>query len=884
VSQKNLDKLFKRIPTCFTCSGPPTKKKVPATLIIGKKKYDVKIALRGICGDHWMHQKKSWKVIFPKNNLYHGVRRIDLIPPISRGFLTAELSQYRARKLGLLVPESRFITLRINGRYYGVYWEVEDKDKKFLEKGGRPSDVNLYGNDGIQRRLYSDISSWKKDSRNPNEKVNNYGEIDLLLNLLNNASDKEFYKKIPFILDMNNFYRWQVHETLLGGYHQIFWNNASLYFDSTSGKFKFTPEDVSVEPTRFNLFSLLKPVTKSLVGDKDYNPLVTRILRNPKFVHERNKVLWSYVGNENNIKDDKKFYDSLYQKVRWPTYKETRNTYSNLYYDVYQRLVFRKIEGYFNALRDLLKDEGSPFVKVEYEQPRSRREEVPISFEITVDNFSGIKLDEITLEMKKASIGSRNWCLFIDTDKDGIFSASDKEISCTDENRSKNEIDFKNIELNLLANREIDDSSGSELFALNFNQIKVVPTTYRFFLTSAGTLSIGNPIETFQNFKFGVVNAITGEKIKLKKIYVDKRTFATLNKAFWDLSTFLQHNPEFRRLSNQEIYLPYGTYFFNDDLIVPVGLHLKIAPGTTLKFARGKSIISYSPIVAEGKANAPIVFTSKKHGEKWGVVGILNTEDQESRFKYVVFENGGEAYINGVFFSGQLSAYHSKVEISDSTFRFANGDDAVNIKSSNSIISTSFFYDNKFDAVDLDFNSSKVINSRFRNNGNDAIDLSDGKPYIFNNIIEGSGDKGISVGEKSQAVIINNLIRKNNIGIAIKDLSFPVVVNNTVIDNQIGISAYQKKEIFGGGKGKIVNSIIWNNKQQIVLDSVSYIEVSYSIVQGGYKGVSIWDKEPRLGKDFYLQDYSLEINLDEIRKNCQSCAKSKNLTVGIFRQ
>ena len=62
VDNKDLGKLFAKIPVCFNCNGPPTKKKISAKLIAEGKSYNVEIGLRGLCADHWMNEKKSWKI------------------------------------------------------------------------------------------------------------------------------------------------------------------------------------------------------------------------------------------------------------------------------------------------------------------------------------------------------------------------------------------------------------------------------------------------------------------------------------------------------------------------------------------------------------------------------------------------------------------------------------------------------------------------------------------------------------------------------------------------------------------------------------------------------------------------------------------------------
>ena len=92
------------------------------------------------------------------------------------------------------------------------------------------------------------------------------------------------------------------------------------------------------------------------------------------------------------------------------------------------------------------------------------------------------------------------------------------------------------------------------------------------------------------------------------------------------------------------------------------------------------------------------------------------------------------------------------------------------------------------------------------------MDLSGSDELVIrDNVIVGSGDKGISVGENSSPVIFNNHVSKGVIGMAIKDLSNPKIINNVIVGNENGIASFMKKPFFGGGRGEVWNTILWDN-------------------------------------------------------------------------
>ena len=179
------------------------------------------------------------------------------------------------------------------------------------------------------------------------------------------------------------------------------------------------------------------------------------------------------------------------------------------------------------------------------------------------------------------------------------------------------------------------------------------------------------------------------------------------------------------------------------------------------------------------------------------------------------------------------------------TIENAQADDGVNVKFAQATIKNSIFRRQSSDALDLDFVSGTVSGNSFLENGNDGIDLSGSEVRIENNVMRGSGDKGVSVGEASKPVIVNNLIINGNIGIEVKDLSEATIGNVTIVGNKVGLNAYRKKEIFGGGYGRVYNSIIWNNEAAVEHDEFSSFEISSSVVAGGFGGRGVVDLDPQ---------------------------------------
>ena len=270
------------------------KKSVPAKFNYQGQEYNVDVRYYGTDFAHWARTKKSWQIIFDDIAPFNSQTVINLIIPEEQDMYLKALSHYRAKKMGLVVPESQFVVLKVNGQTQGVYWQVEDFTPAFLERNHLPVG-NLY-------RVVD--GEWQKAVRDEISKDDNYAELALLLDLLNNTSDEEFFNKIPFILDIDNLLKWQVHSLLMGNFPAGGQNNLSLYWHPALGK-----------------FSILSPVSN--------NPLVKRVLTNPEWLKQRNRILADYVSNQSNLEADLAYFDQLVKQTQTAIFQDYRKNFSN---------------------------------------------------------------------------------------------------------------------------------------------------------------------------------------------------------------------------------------------------------------------------------------------------------------------------------------------------------------------------------------------------------------------------------------------------------------------------------------------------------------------------------------------------------------------------
>jgi parallel beta-helix repeat protein len=840
-SRKDMDKIINSLPSKDSLLTDEYKKYIKAEFSYNGQIYDnVKLKIRGLSPNHWVDEKKSWRIKFNSKDLFEHKKSLNLIIPQDRGLFAEYLSNHIARKMGLWVPDDKFVFLRINNVLQGIYYEIEHPTNKFLELHSKVDSANYYQEDNWDMRKYgydpifSDVGHWKKNSSETVSQFNNYAELDYLLFLLNKADDNKFYREIPALVNMDNFLTWQAHSMIMGSYHQSEHGNINLYFNIIDGKFELIPNDVNMFPFVGKFF------------DKPYNPFIERVLKNPEYLHRRNLILWRYINDTNNLKDDLQFYDNAYNQFRKAFYADRKKGFTNLHFD---KEVNRSRNTFLSNREKIISNLSfaNLFANIHLFPGNSR---VLSTIDMISQGFSAAEMLElkVSFDKKKDISGYPDLYLYYDSNSSGLFENTDKLITKLSKDTAKGY--FKSDWFSFL------------LYSGRDRELHPAKRYYKFFIVSPEQHMINQePIV----LELVSVNAVTKEKFEPRYHYIDDRTLKNFSEITKSQSDFIAEHPIFKEATSYSnantLIISQGKYNIDKTIIIPVGVNVIIEPGAVLKFSKGISFISYGKIVAKGTKEKPIVFTALDNKEPWGNFGVVGHGADDTELEHVIVEHGGESFINGIYFTGAIAVHSARAKISNCIFRYNTGDDVINTKTGESNIQDSVFYKNRSDGADYDFSRGKVISNYFKDNGGDAVDLARSDIYIDNNRIEGSGDKGISVGEASNPIIVNNLIRLCNIGIASKDRANPTIVNNTIVDNNNGIEAYMKKPVFGPANGIIRNTILWNNKKTLEVDKSSKLDISNSIIQGGYKGKDILTTEPKFVSE---KDGNYQLALDEI--------------------
>jgi hypothetical protein len=289
-----------------------------------------------------------------------------------------------------------------------------------------------------------------------------------------------------------------------------------------------------------------------------------------------------------------------------------------------------------------------------------------------------------------------------------------------------------------------------------------------------------------------------------------------------------------------------GVIHVTNNVIVPAGKTLTIAPGTVALFGAGIGISAAGgSLIANGTIAEPIFLGPLDGTKEWGPISAANnggnvslrhTESVAGRFSVssgatlLLEDCQMHHYYSGSMLSGSggkytlrrlhLHHYHD----SNMNSALVLAEDCL-IEDCDSTDGDPFEMSNALGGTLI----QRVTLRRSSGNNADAFDLNSGTGVTYiNNLVHDVSDKAFSIGtaggQPSQNITVsNNLVWNAHTGIAIKDGSTANVIGNTIVGCAFGIQAYPKYSANGGHLTNGYNNILWNNGVTLVITNGSMV-------------------------------------------------------------
>ena len=783
----------------------------PAKLNVDGKEYDVKIKLHGDSRLHWSGNLKSYKIKSDNTEFINNMRNFNLILFEDR-LLQPKVTRIVANDLGLMDIRDDIVVLKINGVVQGLYYLQEKLDYTFLENNRCSNcEVVQISDNWIEDHPYDDTFSSvggiyvNEDTTPFDYEISN---IDLPESELNKGkvlySAYKLYESINngdlqsliTYFDMDQLSSFMALRMVLGAPQLIVGNDFIMAYSATNSKFyPIARNDILGELQLINGGLEHGLATTRFSKTKGFIPLFYLLAQDDQLTYLRNKKVYQYISNTNIIAEIDELigrylpyalsykanqHNTFYMGGRLKDSKRIAEHNMDLI-----KTVFEYSKAYINAI-----EKGNKVV-----------------LEVIPDSIAEIKFNSLKMRLAQGYAGKLT---LVYTDGKNASSANSIAI--------KDKTDL--IELTEFV-EDLYFSAGldKELFPEK--------RAYRleFVFEDAEKVSI-------ENLDITMRNDITGKDITDGDIYVqiaDGNDY--YEPAYFSFDKFKKEYPKLKWAygSNGQLTLLEGNYVLDKDLIIPKTNGFNIDAGVNILMAGNKSVLSYSPVEIRGTKEKPVVVKALDDDEPFGTFAILGEGSNQAKsiINWLDLSGGNEKWINGIYFSGQLSIYRMDVDMDSAMVHGGHSDDGLNIKYSKVLISNSKFYGSNADQVDLDFVTGVIKNSEFKGTGGgtggDNLDLSGSKVLVKNNKFSDSIDKGVSIGEETQALLYKNVISNNNIGAEVKDRSKAYFIGNTFKQNKVALNSYQKKQLFGGGFSYNYQNQYISNEKDFAKDEQSKI-------------------------------------------------------------
>lgn len=778
---------------------------VAAKMTLNNKSYKIKIKLKGVHNEHWIHPNKwSFKIKLANDQSINGIKRFSIQQPKTRDFLYEWLFMKTLEKEKLIAHRTKYLETIVNGNNLGVYFFEEQHSKQLIENNKRREGPII----GLDKNL------WINEVNNRN---------DLTVNVLEDTFWRAKIKAVQFKDDK------------IGTVQEIYLKNAiKLFEDFRSDKVKL---DEVFDVKQLATLMAVKAIFGTIEFDwRDikfyYNPITSLLEPIGREVHisqnfNSTNAWWidsSPSGFLHSL-DQKDFVNLLYNNQSF--YKLYLSELYRLSEDNYLKKIIEINKKEFDDYKRLL-EINFPTEKIFSEQHLDETRKI---IRKTLNPIQGInayfvdyKEDHILLSIQNAQR--------LPIELKGIKFIDGKELLLKNSiviNGKKHNKPMESFLLKLPCSNNLNSN--------DINSIKLLPIkNCQIYLTDDNRKFISESNKVI----FRILGQNTIKEASISRFY--RAEGVKIKKTSQINSLNLKNLPYFKiDYKNKEINFNQERIIINKKLIIPEGFIVNFSQGTEIILSDLGQIISYSPINMIGTKDNPIIFRSNFQGSvreyrnyfkddsrNYGYgLSVINAKSK-SHIEHTVFKRLAAPSLNtGEGFLGAINFYRSDVNIENSEFyENLRGDDYLNIISSNFLIKYVKMQNINYDAIDFDFSNGSIEDISIIDTNNDALDFSGSKVEAINIFIDNVRDKGISAGEESTIDIKNIKLNNANIAVASKDLSKLNIKGIEIKNSNIAVAAFQKKPEFGPGYIVIEDIIIKDTLKKYVSEQNSVIKIN----------------------------------------------------------
>ncbi|MBI4241879.1 MAG: right-handed parallel beta-helix repeat-containing protein [Candidatus Rokubacteria bacterium] len=110
---------------------------VPAEFLVDGLWRPIRVKLRGLYSVHYLKRRPSLRLKFTRDRPFEGKDQINLSDPYDKGLTADVTTNWELARHGILTWGSRFVWLRVNGEFVGLFQEIEQFGRSIPDRHGR---------------------------------------------------------------------------------------------------------------------------------------------------------------------------------------------------------------------------------------------------------------------------------------------------------------------------------------------------------------------------------------------------------------------------------------------------------------------------------------------------------------------------------------------------------------------------------------------------------------------------------------------------------------------------------------------------------------------------------------------------------------------------
>ena len=717
---------------------------------------------------HWHPEKPSLRIRLRRSNPINLLRHINLVNPEDRAMVSNYFGEQLGRNMGVLTHRTEFARLFINNQFFGVYHMTTREDEEMLRLNRRVPGP-IFGGDHLGRR-------WRTEEFEVNGDLDVLERINPIASLIEAMymdQTPERYDRLWRVISFEKLARWHALMVLVGGVHTDYHHNQLYYFDPSTGLLEPVVSDINghglllFPSPRQRISKQYRPQANLPINEK-MQPLLDVALRDPRFHHRRNQILYEAIQGVGSVDAQKNALENIFRLIdtdvrsdrNKASIRETfagwfRVPYSNRLYQDSKTVLYDWIERRNGFIGQEL---ARTLVTVTVE----KQKEEMCRFVVQVDGQAAARFDPTVLEVD----------VHPDTHFDGRYRSS--------------------IETAILLSPGLKTSQDtSYMRGRRVPDYALVPSTQYYVFRA----KIDNSETLKDRLQQAFTHVLDGRALKPSLNITDQ-----LNPQALDYSDVGLHLWRLPKPALGQIVLGPGTVELKESVVIGPEETLVIRPGTQLKLAEGVSLASQGKVLIEGTETQPVVIERLNRNKPWGAIIIHGPNSQGSKIRHAIITGGSLDTVFNVAYSGMVSVHWSDGFVIQNTIISKNvlSDDTLHIIHGSFIIDQLILEDCFGDCIDFDYAEGVLNEVRVTRAGNDGIDFMSSQITATGIKIDGAGDKGISAGEQSLLNFKVVDIRRAQTAIAAKDRSQVEVVEGVFADNNIAMNVYRKNWRYGG--------------------------------------------------------------------------------------